>query len=277
MKSLILKTSSVVLTLLLASNLALAVSGTSTYTDCYGAGKCGLHDDEADTCSGNGTCPTSTWTFAEDEELDRCAYSYPDPTPGTPGQWEYVTHQSCLDSDCGSTTGTGGCGVTVSTTATESATSSYSWSVGGGLKGELNVALAAKVGIEVNAAYTSGASSTSSASVSYSDTCETDAPACGKKKAYRSAFKRDEPASTDVTFTLEIQCKSGGEICYGWHTHPWADGSCTMDADLTNASEDTTPQCVKCELTCSEAELHPDCCGSSSTSTGPCPYMTYQG
>jgi hypothetical protein len=260
-----------------------AITGTTVYTDCYGSGKCG-NVATTDTCSGNGTCPSATWTFAGDSQYDRCAYSAPDPTPGTPGEWVYVEHQSIPDNDCGSTTGDGGASVSEAVGATETASSSYQWGVSAGLKAGVNCKLAEAVGISLEGngatSYTQGLSNSSSSSVTYTNTCSVDAPGCGKKKAYRVSFKRSEPASTNITFTMEVQCVIHGlfsdTVCYGWHTQPWANGSCTMNATLTNASEDSTPDCRKCDLTCAPEELHQDCCGSATT-TGPCPYTTYSG
>ena len=276
MRRFLLVATSFLVLLVLARPVA-TVSGTSSYTDCYGSGKCGDVSDE-DTCSGFGTCPQGTWVFAEDEDLARCAYTYAIPTAGTPEEWVLAAERNCLDNDCDSYTGTAGCSISASTTTSETATSSFDWGFGVTLKGELNVALVASVGIEVEGASTSGTSQSSSESVSYSDTCAANAPGCERMIAYRLAFRRVETASTDVAFVMQVKCEYDGEICDNvWHTQPWEGGSCVLDADLTVASTDSVSECKKCDLLCTQGELHPWCQGCSSTAPGTCDIEVYGG
>ncbi|HUW85066.1 MAG TPA: hypothetical protein VMZ31_19975 [Phycisphaerae bacterium] len=250
------------------SALAVAGTGTSPLSDCYGTGKCG----PAGTYCDCGTCIPPNGEMTVDE---RCYYVIYEVSPNF-DVWEYRGSKTCEASACNST-GTGNsCDVAEAQSEENTATSSYGWSISNSVTAQVNLDLliGGSIEWETGSGYEQGTSHSSSKTVSYSQSCTSNAPPCGKVKGYRSVFRRDAPASTSIGWTLQQRCNQSGELCCDWHAVSWSNGNCSMTAQLTEGTGSTF-RCVQCDLTCGGGELHSNCEGSSTHSDPEhCAYMT---
>jgi hypothetical protein len=237
---------------------------TAQLSDCqtaYGATPTNAQCTAA--CNAIGCRGNWSWVNPANPAIQRCTYTATF-TPGTPGPWVLGTNSNIVQDQCASNQ-TASASNALAVQVSDSVAVTQSIALAAGVQAGINNGLVSAGGsLTTTATYQAGTTTTSTVTVT--DTCNFNCPACGKETCYHAVFSQTRPATGRVTFQWSGICSP----CSG----AWVNVGPTTSINVSIGGSHAVHKCTQCALTCPNVP-NETCAASATTTTNPCNWNVY--